>query len=112
MVVKKKDKIFELARIGYWYRYRCLYMSVGNIAYIARKLIENGRKATTPVAVIEWGTTAQQRTITGPLDEIASIIEREGYHNPSMIVVGEVVNVREKFNGLKSKDLPFHNHFL
>lgn len=86
-------------------------MSVGNIAYISRKLIEHGRKASTPVAVIEWGTTDQQRTITGQLDEIASIIEREGYHNPSMIIVGDVVNVREKFNGLKSRDLLFRRRF-
>ncbi|AMO33126.1 uroporphyrinogen-III C-methyltransferase [Lysinibacillus sp. fkY74-1] len=83
------------------------YMSVGNIAYIARKLIENGRKATTPVAVIEWGTTAQQRTITGQLDEIANIIEREGYHNPSMIVVGDVVNVREKIQWFEEQGLAF-----
>ncbi|KOY83296.1 uroporphyrinogen-III C-methyltransferase [Lysinibacillus macroides] len=83
------------------------YMSVGNIAYIARKLIEHGRKATTPVAVIEWGTTAQQRTITGRLDEIASIIERQGYHNPSMIVVGEVVNVREKIQWFEEQGLAF-----
>jgi len=83
------------------------YMSVGNIAYIARKLIDNGRKATTPVAVIEWGTTAQQRTITGQLDEIANIIEREGYHNPSMIVVGDVVNVREKIQWFEEQGLAF-----
>lgn len=81
------------------------YMSVGNISYIARKLIEHGRKATTPVAVIEWGTTDKQRTITGQLDEIASIIEREGYHNPSMIVVGDVVNVREKIQWFQEQQL-------
>lgn len=81
------------------------YMSVGNIAYIAKKLIEHGRKASTPVAVIEWGTTDKQRTITGQLDEIASIIEREGYHNPSMIVVGDVVSVREKIQWFQEQQL-------
>jgi uroporphyrin-III C-methyltransferase len=81
------------------------YMSVGNIAYISKKLIKNGRKPTTPVAVIEWGTTDQQRTITGQLEEIASIIEREGYHNPSMIIVGEVVNVREKIKWFEEQGL-------
>ncbi|AVK84621.1 uroporphyrinogen-III C-methyltransferase [Lysinibacillus sp. B2A1] len=83
------------------------YMSVGNIAYISRKLIEHGRKPSTPVAVIEWGTTDQQRTITGQLDEIASIIEREGYHNPSMIIVGDVVNVREKIQWFEEQGLAF-----
>ena len=83
------------------------YMSVGNIAYIAKKLIDNGRPATTPVAVIEWGTTEQQRTITGPLNDIASIIDREGYHNPSMIVVGDVVKVREKIQWFEEQGLAF-----
>jgi len=83
------------------------YMSVGNIAYISKKLIEHGRKVSTPVAVIEWGTTDQQRTITGRLDEIASIIEREGYHNPSMIIVGDVVNVREKIQWFEEQGLAF-----
>ncbi|MGE7093951.1 uroporphyrinogen-III C-methyltransferase [Lysinibacillus sp. NPDC048646] len=81
------------------------YMSVGNISYISKKLIENGRKATTPVAVIEWGTTDKQRTITGQLDDIAAIIEREGYHNPSMIVVGDVVNVRDRIQWFKEQGL-------
>lgn len=81
------------------------YMSVGNISYIAKKMIENGRKASTSVAVIEWGTTDKQRTITGQLNEIASIIEREGYHNPSMIVVGDVVNVREKIQWFQEQQL-------
>lgn len=80
-------------------------MSVGNIAYISKKLIENGRKATTPVAVIEWGTTDKQRTITGQLDDIAAIIEREGYHNPSMIVVGDVVNVRDRIQWFEEQGL-------
>jgi len=83
------------------------YMSVGNIAYISKKLIEHGRKVSTPVAVIEWGTTDQQRTITGQLDEIASIIERERYHNPSMIIVGDVVNVREKIQWFEEQGLAF-----
>ena len=72
------------------------YMSVGNLAYISNQLISHGRPATTPVAVIEWGTTKKQRTITGTLDKISEIVEQEGLHNPSMVLVGEVVQMRDK----------------
>lgn len=72
------------------------YMSVGNLAYITSQLIANGRKATTPVAVIEWGTTEKQRTITGTLETIAQDIVASGLQNPSMVLVGDVVSMREK----------------
>ncbi len=72
------------------------YMSVGNIDHITKQLMKHGRPQSTPVAVIEWGTTKEQRTITGTLDTIALQIKTSGYQNPSMIIVGEVVKVREE----------------
>ena len=71
-------------------------MSVCNLAHISQQLIAHGRPAETPVAVIEWGTTVNQRTITGPLATIVDIVEREGFNNPSMVLVGEVVKLRDK----------------
>ena len=73
-----------------------IYMSVGNLPYICRQLTKHGRAGDTPVALIHWGTTAVQRTVTGTLDTIVEIVQREKVENPSMIVVGEVVKVREK----------------
>ena len=49
------------------------YMGVGNLAYICQQLIAHGRKAETPVAIIEWGTTEKQRTITGNLETIIDL---------------------------------------
>lgn len=72
------------------------YMSVGNLAYISAQLIAHGKEAKTPVAVIEWGTTEHQRTLTGTLDNIHDLVVSEGYHNPSMVIVGEVVQMRDK----------------
>ncbi|MGE7664580.1 uroporphyrinogen-III C-methyltransferase [Ureibacillus composti] len=72
------------------------YMSVGNIGHITKQLIEHGRDPNTPVAVIERGTTENQRTITSTLANIAEKIRQEVIVNPALIVVGEVVNVREK----------------
>lgn len=79
------------------------YMSVGNLAYISKKLIENGKRATTPVAVIEWATTEHQRTITGTLETIHDLVIQEKFHNPSMVLVGEVVQLRDKIQWFENQ---------
>lgn len=71
-------------------------MSIGNIEHITKSLIRHGKKPTTPVAVIEWGTTSNQRTITGQLETISEQIQQEKMVNPSMILVGDVVGIREE----------------
>jgi siroheme synthase len=59
---------------------------------ITARLIAAGRAATTPVAVIHWGTTARQQVVTGTLAEIATVAR--DVPPPSTIVIGEVVNLR------------------
>lgn len=81
------------------------YMSVGNLEYISKKLIDNGKRSTTPVAVIEWGTTDHQRTITGTLENIHDIVLQEGFHNPSMVLVGEVVQLRKKIQWFEKQPI-------
>ena len=49
------------------------YMGVGNISHIADKLISNGKPKSTPVAVIRWGTTPLQTSLTGTLENIAQV---------------------------------------
>lgn len=81
------------------------YMSVGNLEFISKQLIENGKRSTTPVAVIEWGTTDHQRTITGTLENIHDIVLQEGFHNPSMVLVGEVVQLRKKIQWFEKQPI-------
>lgn len=78
------------------------YMSVGNLSHISKQLIAHGRSAQTPVAVIEWGTTKKQRTITGVLENIVDIVANEQFSNPSMVLVGEVVQLRDKIKWYES----------
>lgn len=80
------------------------YMSVGNIEHITASLIANGKAAQTPVAVIERGTTVEQRTITGTLETIAQQIQTQHIVNPSMIVVGEVVALRQQIAWFTEKE--------
>lgn len=80
------------------------YMSIGNISHITKSLITNGKSETTPVAVIEWGTTKNQRTITGNLSTIAQDIQIHRITNPAMILVGEVVRVRDQITWFIEKE--------
>lgn len=80
-------------------------MGVRNLAGIARRLIENGRPENTPVALIRWGTTPDQRTVTGTLDTIVQRVEEAGLQAPAIIIVGEVVSLREKLRWFENRPL-------
>jgi len=82
-----------------------IYMGVGNLPYICEQLTKHGRSETTPVALIHWGTTEAQETITGTLETIVKIANDAEIENPSMIVVGEVVKLREKIQWFEQAGL-------
>lgn len=71
------------------------YMGVGKMADNFRRLVEHGRAADTPAAAIQWGTYGRQRTVTGTLETLPAIAKEAGIGAPSLIVVGEVVSLRE-----------------
>jgi uroporphyrinogen III methyltransferase/synthase len=73
-------------------------MGVTHIRGIAEKLIAHGRDPATPAAVVQWGTRPTQRTVTGTLATIADVVEQQRIHPPAVLVVGEVVLLREKLN--------------
>jgi uroporphyrin-III C-methyltransferase len=79
-----------------------IYMGITNLSYICGELIKHGKKENTPVAVIQQGTTRHQRTVTGTLSSIVSMVEKEGIQNPAMIVVGEVVTFRDRISLLET----------
>ncbi|OLS40390.1 uroporphyrinogen-III C-methyltransferase [Bacillus sp. MRMR6] len=78
-----------------------IYMGISNLAYICQELISNGKHPDTPVGIIQQGTTNEQRTVSGTLSTIVTIVEKEGVSNPAMIVIGEVVRFREKLRELQ-----------
>jgi uroporphyrinogen III methyltransferase/synthase len=73
-----------------------LYMGVGRLEEISTALIAAGRDPDTPVACVRWGTVPEQRTITGPLEDIADRVAEAGLKPPAIIVVGDVVALRER----------------
>jgi uroporphyrin-III C-methyltransferase / precorrin-2 dehydrogenase / sirohydrochlorin ferrochelatase len=71
----------------------CVLMGLKNLGPIADALIRYGRPASTPVAVIQEGTTSRQRTVRATLDTVAD--QAAGLHPPVIVVIGAVVTTIE-----------------
>ncbi len=80
-------------------------MGVKNLAHIVKKLMENGKSPQTPVALIRWGTTTRQQTVTGSLETIVDRVKKAGLKSPAIIVVGHVVTLREELAWFDKKPL-------
>ncbi|HOV80198.1 MAG TPA: uroporphyrinogen-III C-methyltransferase [Bacillota bacterium] len=80
-------------------------MGMSNLKMITVKLVENGRSPKTPVALIRWGTRPEQQTLVGTLADIGDKAAKAGFKNPAIILVGEVVNLRDKLNWFENRPL-------
>lgn len=80
-------------------------MGMENLGGITQKLIEFGRPAKTPVALVRWGTTPDQEVLVGELGSIAEQARRTGFQAPAIIVVGEVVHLRPILNWFETRPL-------
>ncbi len=82
-----------------------ILMTVRNLRTVVDRLIANGRSPSTPVAVITDGTVPRQRTVVGQLGNIVSRAEEAKVQSPSIMVVGEVVGLREHIRWYDSHSL-------
>jgi uroporphyrinogen III methyltransferase/synthase len=80
-------------------------MGVKNLPHIADRLLSHGMDPETPVALVRWGTTARQFTVTGTLDTIAERVKATGLKPPAIIVVGHVVTLRETMKWFENRPL-------
>jgi uroporphyrinogen III methyltransferase/synthase len=78
-------------------------MGVGNLPSIVKNLIDNGRSSETPVALIRWGTRPEQEVLTGKLSDIVQKVNEAGFTSPAIIIVGEVVNLRDTLSWFEQK---------
>lgn len=83
----------------------CILMGMRRIAEISDALIRGGRSPQTPAAVIMWGARPQQRVCEAPLAQLAERVQAQGLSNPAVIVVGEVVALRQKLSWFDKKPL-------
>ena len=79
------------------------YMGIKNLPNIVNQLVKHGRSKDTPVAVIRWGTTTHQQTVTGTLSNIVEVAK--DIKPPAITIVGEVVNLRDQLNWFESRPL-------
>ncbi len=82
-----------------------IYMGIKNLPIITQKLIENGRAPDTPVAVVRWASTPKQHSVEGTLDTITDVVKDAGIKPPALIIVGEVVKLREKIDWFEKRSL-------
>ncbi len=80
-------------------------MGVKNLQRICENLIEAGKAPETPAAVVRWGTTPRQQTVTGTLDTMPEVAERAGITPPAILVVGQVVSLRDSLNWFETRPL-------
>jgi uroporphyrin-III C-methyltransferase/precorrin-2 dehydrogenase/sirohydrochlorin ferrochelatase len=81
-----------------------VYMGLLGLAELCSKLILHGLPAETPAAVVQQGTTYAQKVVTGTLRTLADAVAGAGLHAPTLIIVGEVVRLRERLNWFHPAD--------
>lgn len=72
------------------------YMGLVGLPQICQALIDHGRAADTPAALVQQGTTQNQRVFTGTLANLPQLVAEHEVHAPTLVIVGEVVTLRDK----------------
>lgn len=84
---------------------KVIMMGTDHIAEIASTLVGHGMDASTPIAMIQWGTTGRQHSIEGTLGNIAAVSAQAQIKPPTVAVIGDVVKLRPKLNWFERRPL-------
>ncbi|MFI2858131.1 uroporphyrinogen-III C-methyltransferase [Paenibacillus sp. JSM ZJ436] len=100
----KLDRMIQWDKVTHATGTLIFMMGVAKIGYISRQLMLHGKPPETPVALIRWGTRAEQDTLVGTLQDIEEKVNALRFEPPAVIVVGEVVHQRSRLKW--SEQLP------
>jgi len=75
-----------------------VYMGLTALPVLCERLVEHGLPSDTPAAVIQQGTSREQRVVTGTLATLADLAARAKLKAPTLIIVGSVVKLRDRLN--------------
>jgi uroporphyrinogen III methyltransferase/synthase len=101
----KPETQVDWKQVAKFFGTRIILMGVERIGVITDELVKHGASPTTPVAMVRWGTTGQQQTVTGTLATIAAVAEKAGFKPPAVTIIGEVVRLRETLNWFEKRPL-------
>lgn len=82
-----------------------IFMGMRKLDSLAKLLIEHGRPADTPAAVVQWASLPKQRTVVGTLDNIYELASEAQMGLPALTIVGDVVRLREHLRWFDTKPL-------
>jgi uroporphyrinogen III methyltransferase/synthase len=80
-------------------------MGMRRIHEICQAVMDGGREPSTPAAVVQWGARPEQQTVVGRLVDIADVAGQAGLESPAIIIIGEVVSLREKLRWYDNQPL-------
>lgn len=84
---------------------KVVMMGTEHIGKIAQTLVANGMSNTTPVAMVSWGTTGRQQSLTGTLADIGDLAAKTQLPPPTVTIIGDVVKLRKKLNWFEQRPL-------
>ena len=82
-----------------------VYMGVAAVNALCLELVNHGMEPETPAAIIQQGTTSNQRTYSGTLLTLPQIVEKEEIKPPSMMIIGNVVKLRDKLSWYETREV-------
>ena len=71
------------------------YMGLGHLEQILARLRAHGAPESRAAAIVEQGTRAEQRVVTGTLADLAQKAQQAGVQSPALLIVGEVTRLHE-----------------
>jgi uroporphyrinogen III methyltransferase/synthase len=104
----KEESAIDWAKLATGVGTIVVLMAVKNLDRLVRRLMENGRGPETPVAVVRWGTRPDQETIVSTLKDIVSDVRGHEIKPPAVVVIGDVVKLRDTLKWYEDKPMFGH----
>lgn len=101
----KPDRLLDWEALARFPGTLVFYMGMGRIQSLTAALRQAGRPATTPAAVVCWGTLPRQQTVLGSLENLAERVAEADVTSPAVIVVGDVARLHERLAWFEKRPL-------
>jgi len=101
----KDTSTLDWAKLADPHRTLVFLMAMGNLAAICERLMEHGLRAETPIAIVQDGTRPTQRSVVATLATVVPEVERAGLSAPAIVVIGDVVRLRDELRWFDRRPL-------